>query len=63
VGDNPSSRSLAERLEDGELIERAMRRGVRQALLLHKQTGRPIVVWRDGQVVWIAPEDIEIEPE
>jgi hypothetical protein len=63
MADRQSGRSLIERLEDTDFIERAMRRGVRQALLLHKQTGRPIVVWRDGQVVWIAPEDIEIEPE
>jgi hypothetical protein len=54
---------LEARLQDVDFVERALKRGVRQALLLHKQTGRPIVVWRDGQVVWIAPEDIEIEPE
>jgi len=63
VPESPPGRSLEARLQDVDFVERALKRGVRQALLLHKQTGRPIVVWRDGQVVWIAPEDIEIEPE
>lgn len=36
----------------------AMRLAVREALALHKQAGNPVAVWRDGRVVWIAPEDI-----
>jgi hypothetical protein len=33
---------------------------VREALRRHKQAGNPIAVWQDDQVVWIAPEDIEV---
>jgi hypothetical protein len=58
-----SPRSLEERLEDIELIKQALGRGVRQALLRHKQLGLPVCAWRDDKVVWIAPEDIEVEPE
>jgi hypothetical protein len=58
-----SSRPLAERLQDLDLIEKALARGVREALIRHKQAGNPIAVWDDGKVVWIAPEDIEIPPE
>ena len=43
-------------------IERALRRAVREALIRHKKLGQRIVVWRDGQVVWIPPEEIEIPP-
>jgi hypothetical protein len=45
------------------LIETALRRAVREALLRHKQAGNPVAVSRGGRVVWIAAEDIEIEPE
>jgi len=53
--------SLSERLLDIGLIQGAIARAVRAALLRHKQAGNPIAVWQDGQVVWIAPEDIPIE--
>jgi hypothetical protein len=45
---------------DTDLVERALREAVTQALIRHKRLGTPIVVWRDGQVVWIPAEEIEI---
>jgi hypothetical protein len=54
---------LRERLEDVQFIKQALGRGVRQALWQHKQLGNPICVWEDNQVVWIAPEDIEVKPD
>jgi len=60
---NESPRSLAERLQNVNLIERAFKRAVRDALIRHKQAGNPIAEWRDGRVVWIQPEDIELPPE
>jgi hypothetical protein len=41
----------------------AMDRAVREALLQHKRAGNPVATWRDGQVVWIQPEDIPVEPD
>ena len=61
--DNPSGRSLRERLDDVQFVKQALARGVRQALWRHKQLGNPICVWQDNKVVWIAPEDIEVEPD
>jgi hypothetical protein len=61
--DLPSDRPLSERLRDIKLIEDALGRAVRKALLRHKQAGNPIAVWRDGAVVWIAPEDIPVTEE
>ena len=63
MSDDPSTRPLSERLQDLELIENALARAVREALIRHKQVGNPIAEWRDGQVVWVQPEDIEIPPE
>jgi hypothetical protein len=63
MSEHPSTRPLSERLQDLELIEKALARGVREALIRHKQAGNRIAEWGDGQVVWIEPEDIEIPPE
>ena len=58
-----SDRPPSERVRDIKLIEQALRRAVREALLRHKQAGNPIAVWQDGGVVWIAPEDIPVSEE
>jgi hypothetical protein len=44
------------------LVEAAMRRGVRDALLRHKLLGESIAVSRDGKVV-IVPADEIVVPE
>lgn len=43
-------------LADKEKITQALNKGVRDALLKHKQVGNPVATWRDGKVVWIPPE-------
>ena len=40
------------------VVEQAINRGIREALLRHKQAGLPVAVSRDGKVVLIQPEDI-----
>ncbi|MBA3323242.1 MAG: hypothetical protein H0T45_17610 [Pyrinomonadaceae bacterium] len=47
----------------GEEIERVLRRAVRHALLQHKRAGNPIATWRDGRVVWIPAEEIQVEDD
>ena len=39
-------------------IEEALGRAVGEALRRHKLAGNPVAIWRDNQVVWVAPEDI-----
>ena len=41
-------------------VEAAMRQGVREALRRHKLLGESIAVWKDGKVVVVPPEEIEI---
>jgi hypothetical protein len=45
-------------LADNEQIGAALRRAGREAALTHARMGRSIPEWRDGQVVWITPEEI-----
>ncbi len=42
------------------LVNAAINKGVREALLKHKLAGNPVAIGRDGKVVIIKPEDIEI---
>ena len=49
--------------DSGPVIAQAMNAAVRDAVLQHKQKGLPIVVWRDGKVAWIPPEEIVIPPD
>lgn len=56
-------KTIAELFADNALIDKALGKAVREALLRHKQAGNPICVWRDGKVVWIPPEEIVIPEE
>jgi len=51
---------IAEAFANPEKITHALALGVRDALLKHKQTGNPVVVWRDGKIVWLKPEEIPV---
>lgn len=52
-------RSGAPEFKADEVIE-AMNLAVREAVARHKALGQSIVVWRDGKVVVVPPEEIEI---
>ena len=55
---NLSDKAMAFRAED------ALKKAVARAIADHKRTGNPIVVWRNGEVVKIPADQIEVrEPE
>jgi len=41
-----------------DAVDRGIKIGVSQALRAHKEEGVPIVVWENGEVVTIPPEEI-----
>lgn len=43
-----------------EEINKAFERAVREALLKHKQAGNPVAIWRDGKVVLLQPDEIDV---
>ncbi|MDP2992331.1 MAG: hypothetical protein Q8O04_02305 [Deltaproteobacteria bacterium] len=53
-------KSIDEIFAEGTLIDKALREGVQEALIIHKKLGNPIVVWRDGKIVRIRPEEISV---
>ncbi len=52
-------KDIDEIFREGTLIDEAMNAAVRDAVQLHKEKGLPLVVWRDGKVVWISPAEAE----
>lgn len=48
-------------LSEAEAVDEAARRAVREALLAHKTAGRSISAWKDGKVIIIPPEQIEVD--
>lgn len=56
-GDRPT----IEMLTRGDHSQRAMRAAAAATFREHKLLGLPIAIWKDGQAVWLQPEDITPE--
>ncbi len=48
-------------LDNDEEVSQALNTAVRDALRRHKRLGQSVVVWQDGKVVTLAPEDIPVD--
>ncbi len=57
------SKDPARILRDGVALERAIVAAQRRVVIRHRQLGIPIAVWREGQVVEIPAENIELPGE
>jgi len=42
----------------GDKIDKVFRSAVKRALLVHKNAGNTVAVWRDGKVVLLSREEI-----
>ena len=42
-------------------IEHAMRRAVQHALFTHKRAGNTVATWKDGRVVLVNSDNIQVE--
>ena len=47
--------------ENDDEVDKSLGNAVRDALREHKRKGQSVVVWQDGKVVTLAPEDIPVE--
>ncbi|MFI4937188.1 MAG: hypothetical protein ACHQJ6_01600 [Candidatus Berkiellales bacterium] len=47
--------------QNQDLVVQAIQKGIRTALLKHKQAGNPVCEWKDGKVVWVSPEKIPVD--
>jgi len=46
-----------------EAIRLAFEKGLKEARRKHKETGVPMVIWRDGKIVHVQPDESEIDYE
>ena len=53
--------NIPEILKDRPRVQKALREAVQKAIRFHKLMGEPIVVWKDGKVVEIPPEQIQLD--
>lgn len=44
--------------DEGHVIDDALRRGVREALQRHKERGNPVVIEREGKIVWLSAHEL-----
>ena len=52
--DDQSWRGNVERFS--ELVSVGMQRAVDNAIAEHHRAGQPVVIWRDGGIVWLYPD-------
>jgi hypothetical protein len=45
-------------LANPALIDAAVRKAVREAVLMHARLGNSVCTLRDGRVVWLSPQEI-----
>jgi hypothetical protein len=48
-------------LDDDDQVDEAVRIAVQDALREHKRRGESVVVWQDGKVVCLPPEQILVD--
>ena len=53
-----AKKDIGKILVEGTAIDEAVVKAVKEAVLKHKQAGNPIVGMKDGQMVWLKPEEI-----
>ena len=50
-------------IREGTLVDEAIRKAIRDAMLMHKKLGDPVVGLKNGKVVWIPADQIEVDEE
>jgi hypothetical protein len=55
--------NVPEIMKDRPRVQKALRDAVQKAIRIHKLMGVPIIVWQDGKVVEIPPEEIKLLDE
>ena len=60
ANDDPAAEFVSA-IHSGAKTDRLFREAVRDALREHKRRGESVVVWQDGKVVTLAPQDIPVD--
>lgn len=63
ANDQPRKPDIDAIFDDPAAVNDVLREATRQALLRHKKLGQSVAVWRDGKVVILRPEEIDVEDD
>ncbi|HUG70315.1 MAG TPA: hypothetical protein VMM76_21370 [Pirellulaceae bacterium] len=55
-------KDLADLIAQADAVEAAIQQAVCDALREHKRAGNPVAGWENGRVIWVQPEQIQVEP-
>jgi hypothetical protein len=55
-----STEEIARNARDGAAIDRALVAAFRRTVLRHRAGGVPMVFWRDGRVVEVSADEVEL---
>lgn len=50
---------MKKRLSLQDKAELAMKKAIRQVIVEHKKSGRPLAVWKNGETVYIPPTSVK----
>ncbi|MGL4593292.1 MAG: hypothetical protein ACRCUY_01030 [Thermoguttaceae bacterium] len=59
----PDERSIDEKVQDSKLVLSAIRRGGIEAMKRHIAGSVPMVSMKDGEIVYVQPEELKIQLE
>ena len=40
------------------VVDAAIQRAMQEVVVSHALAGRPVAIWRDGQVAWVQPDEV-----
>ena len=49
---------MKKRMSLQDKAEAAMKKAIRQVVVQHKKTGRPLAIWENGKVIRISPYSV-----
>jgi len=49
---------MKKRMSLQDKTEAAMKKAIRQVVVQHKKTGRPLAIWENGKVIHISPNSV-----
>jgi hypothetical protein len=50
---------MKKRLSLQDKAELAMKKAIRQVIVEHKKSGRPLAVWKNGETVYLSPTAVK----
>ena len=57
------SKDIAAIIREGTAVDRAIVAARRRVIRRHRQLGVPLVIWRDGRLVEVAADTVELPPD